>query len=120
MSDEQEKDKLIRAGRGGLAIRSTPFLRRTLDALDRENASDRQSADKNEKVLPLDSIDMDSENASYYYDLGLSLSEQEEYAEAEIEFRKAIKLDPDRGEYLNELGWALLWQDKYAKAVEAF
>jgi len=60
-----------------------------------------------------------TEEAYRHMTLGISLSEQGNYAEAEKEFRKAIEMNPDLPEPHYNLGRLLFKQDRYEEAENA-
>jgi Flp pilus assembly protein TadD len=63
---------------------------------------------------------LDPADAIYHDHLGLALSGQGRYAEAEAAFREAARLDPGEAIYHDHLGGALSSQDKHAEAGAAF
>jgi tetratricopeptide (TPR) repeat protein len=61
-----------------------------------------------------------SREAEKHYQLGDVLREQGKYAEAEREYREAIRLKPDWAEAHFGLGFALKQQEKYAEAEKEY
>ena len=61
-------------------------------------------------------VEMSSDDADYYSDLGNALWWQRKYGEAEIAYRQAIKINPGDARYHSYLGSTLLQQQKYSEA----
>jgi tetratricopeptide (TPR) repeat protein len=64
-------------------------------------------------------IEFKPDDADAYYNLGVTLADQNKPAEAEAAFRKALELKPDDADAYNGLGNALFDQDKPAEAEAA-
>ena len=61
-----------------------------------------------------------SATSTMHHNLGLTLANDRKYAEAEIQFREALKNNPNSSFIYNDLGQALWSQRKFAEAEAAF
>ncbi len=64
-------------------------------------------------------VGQDSEN-EYIDNLGITLSEQGRYPEAETAYRQVLRLDPTDAVAHNNLGNALLYQQRYPEAEASY
>jgi len=79
-----------------------------------EKAQYQQQAAQNEKRKQF------SAEIKAFFDLGVQMSEQGKYAEAAVEFNKAIEKDPKQPGILARLGDAYMKMEKYDEALAAY